>query len=128
MLEAEDSWRPDVVVDEREDATRIKEAVELAASGLSERNGDIFRRRFVEEQTLEAIGQHYDLTRERVRQLLIEEIVPHVQKALTGDPRIVDVVPDREVEQQRAREDAWFMSLRGAPNATSVFGSPDPAA
>jgi hypothetical protein len=60
------------------------------------------------EQTLEEIGQHHDLTRERVRQLLSEEIIPHMRKALTGDPRITDVVPDREIEEERRREDAWF--------------------
>lgn len=128
LLEADESWRPDAIVDDEEDAARIRDAVETAASGLSERNGDIFRRRFVEEQTLEVIGQHYDLTRERVRQLLTEEIIPQMRLALRGDPRIADVVPDRVIDGERAREDAWFKSLRAAPTATSVSGAPGPAA
>ena len=46
-----------------------KERVELALKNLSPKEKDILMRRIVEEETLESIGQDYNVSRDRIRQI-----------------------------------------------------------
>ena len=69
LIADEDCKRPDYCVDEE---IQLKKELDQVLSILSEREQDIIKRYFGltgESQTLEAIGEVYSLTKERIRQI-----------------------------------------------------------
>jgi RNA polymerase primary sigma factor len=79
VLPADDTWRPDVEVEQSETERSFLKAIDEAVAGLkNERSRGMVRMRFGlhdgSEWTLEEIGQHYSLTRERVRQIIAESL------------------------------------------------------
>ena len=69
LIEDESCKRPDFCQDEE---IQLKKELDGVLSILSEREQDIIRRYFGlygENQTLEAIGEEYSLTKERIRQI-----------------------------------------------------------
>ena len=69
LIEDDSCGRPDFCADEE---IQLKKELEAVLSVLTEREQDIIKRYFGlygESQTLEAIGEEYSLTKERIRQI-----------------------------------------------------------
>jgi RNA polymerase sigma-32 factor len=70
-LRAADGQRPDVLLEEHELRARLRQRVAVFMQGLDPRRRAIFERRLLAEEpeTLQAIGAHFGISRERARQL-----------------------------------------------------------
>ena len=69
LIEDDSCGKPDFCADEE---IQLKKELEVVLSVLTEREQDIIKRYFGlygESQTLEAIGEEYSLTKERIRQI-----------------------------------------------------------
>src|SRR3989344_2494872 len=118
-----------------EQANTIKNTVATLLSSLNNRNRDVISRRFGlktgKKETLESIGQSYDITRERVRQIeevSLKQIRQGLAAGLTAKTKPFIDLADNILEQAGgvAREDYLFAKFSGVAkdnpaNAALVF-------
>jgi len=95
--------------------TQLTEAAKYSLSQLPKRSRDIIEKRFgvfrKEAKTLEAIGQEYGITRERVRQIE-ERALKDLRQISSSQPRsvaVLDTLKSHLVKFGHARKEETFM-------------------
>lgn len=83
-------------------ARELSRDVQHALSKLKEREAEVLRRRFGDESTLEQIGEDFEVTRERIRQIEAKALKrlrhPSKSKPLSAHLDDVEVVDDEDTE------------------------------
>lgn len=81
---------PEDKIMESQRAVYVKNQIQFALSGLSEREQDIARKRLMEDdpQTLEELGKQYNISKERVRQIE-SSVKAKLKKALASDVELM---------------------------------------